>query len=478
MNKKYLSLILGISIILFLPVTMNCQNLFLTTYPTVYDKDSREVINTPDGGYIIAGSTNNSNQYDADLYVMKADVHGNFLWGKTYGGAKPEYAYSMVATSDGNYFVVGYSQSFGGGDFDIYLIKIDPTGTLLWQKTYGGIGNEHGREIIPTSDGNYAIVGTSNSGQTSDQAFLMKIDLAGTVLWTKYYGGDMHEGGNSVKETPTGDFIVNGQTFSYGQTNGSVYLVKTNSTGDTTWTRYYNTGNITSEGTSIVSNPDGSFVFIIRDSSATNDIDARLIKTDSNGNILWNKLYGGNQKDTPKRLRQTSDGGYVASITSRSFGWINPDMWILRFNTIGDTLWSKHFGGPNHEHANDIKQTADGGYVVTGHSKSYGTDGQRIMLVRTDEAGLVGIKINNLDIVNFNLFPNPSSNGKLSLQMQEGISANLKICNPLGQIVFNEPVLFRDKEIKPISLEQNTPGIYLITIYTSEFTVSRKVLIE
>ncbi|MGZ3882985.1 MAG: T9SS type A sorting domain-containing protein, partial [Bacteroidia bacterium] len=376
------------------------------------------------------------------------------------------------------YFVAGYSQSFGGGDYDIYLIKIDPSGNLLWQKTYGGTGNEHAREIIHTSDGNYVLTGPSNSGQSSQQAFLMKIDLAGTVLWTKYYGGSGQETSNSVKQTPDGGFMMSGQTFSYGQSSGVVYLIKTDVNGDTTWTKYYNTGSLLSEAISLVSNGDGSFAFVVRDSTAASDIDVRIIKMDNTGNVIWNKNYGGSQKDTPKRLRNTNDGGYVASTTSRSFGWINPDMWILKFTSGGDTLWSKHFGGSNHEHGNDIKQMPDGGYIVVGHSKSYGPDGQRIMLVRINSAGTLGVKINDGEELSFNLYPNPSTDGALAIRYGKPATSSLKICNSLGQCVYSAALEFETNEAKTIRLTDPVPGVYIVSLQIDDHIATKKIIIE
>jgi hypothetical protein len=463
--------------ILILPFKDHSQNSFLKTYPTTYDKDAREVLLMPDGGFLIAGSTNNSDQADCDLYVSKTDAQGNFLWGKTYGGIKPEYAYSMIETSDGNYFVLGYSMSFGGGDFDSYLIKIDPAGNLIWQKTYGGWGNEEGREIIRTNDGNYAFVGSSNSNLASDQLTLTKIDLAGNVLWTKNYGGSLAESGNALMETSDGGFILNGQTLSFGsQPNGSAYLIRTNSVGDTTWTKYYNTGTMCSEGISVIAETDGSFLFAVRDSAGASDVDIRLIKTDASGAILWNKMYGGIKKDTPKKLRKTSEGGYVIASTSRSFGWINPDMWILKLTNAGDTSWTKHYGGVNHEHGNDIKEI-QGAYIAVGHARSYGPDGQRIMLVKIDNGGVSALSSTNNDI-SFNLFPNPAIGGNVTFQSAKNISSQLTVNNSIGQTILKETLVFENNESKTLKIGEDQPGIYLVTLKTGEAIFSKKIIVE
>jgi hypothetical protein len=468
---------LALLLILIIPFKQHAQNSFLKTYPTTYDKDAREVLVMPDGGYLIAGSTNNSDLMDCDLYISKTDAQGNFVWGKIYGGIKPEYAYSMIETSDGNYFVLGYSMSFGGGDKDIYLIKIDPSGNLIWQKTYGGWGNEEGREIISTSDGNYAFVASSNSNFTSSQMTLTKIDLSGNVLWSKNYGGSMAEFGNSLKESNDGGFILTGKTLSFGsQPNGSAYLVKTNSVGDTTWTKYYDTGTMVSEGISLIAETDGTYLFAVRDSASASDVDIRLIKTNASGSILWNKIYGGIKKDTPKKLRKTSEGGYMIASTSRSFGWINPDMWILKLTNTGDTIWTKHYGGVNHEHGNDVKEI-QGAYIAVGHARSYGPDGQRIMLVKIDNGGVSMLSSTNNDI-SFNLFPNPSADGNITFQSAKNTSSQLTVNNSIGQTILKETLVFESNESKTLKIGEDQPGIYLVTLKTGEAIFSKKIIVQ
>lgn len=476
LSRIYSNLFFILSLLL-VPFFIKAQVTFQKVYPTAYDKTSREVLATPDGGYIIAGSTNNSNVIDCDIYVIKTNSSGDTLWTRTYGGPKPDYAYSMLETSDGNYFILGFSQSFGGGDYDTYLIKINSSGALLWQKIYGGSGNEHGREIIKTTDGNYVIVGSSNSFTASKDAFLMKIDLAGTVLWSKYYGGLMEEAGNSVKQCNDGGFILTGQTFNFGP-DGDVYLVRTNSAGDTLWTKTF-TDPLADEGISIVANNDGTYTFAVRDSTATTDVDIRIIKTTSTGNVIWNKRYAGTDKDTPKRIRPTNDGGYIIGAISRSFGWINPDMWLLKLNAAGDTTWSRHYGGSDHEHCHDIKQTADGGYIACGQSRSYGP-GQKIIFLKLDASGQISVvpveefSLNNIS----NIYPNPTE-GIIKVVFARVISLKINITNTFGQIVFTEKIeTFKKDEAKVIDFTGNTPGIYFLTCQTRNNITTNKIILK
>ncbi|MBA3706130.1 MAG: hypothetical protein H0W84_09595, partial [Bacteroidetes bacterium] len=179
---------------------MKSQVTFQKNYPSInlYDQSGTDVLPMNDGGYLICGTTTNEILNDMDIYVVKTDNMGVPIWTKSYGGNKVEYANSMLETSDGNYFIVGYSQSYGGGDYDIYLIKIKPNGDTLWTKTYGDWGNDQGNEIIPTADGNYIIIGTSNGLATSNyDALMLKIDIDGNEKWKKNYGGNAYESGQS-----------------------------------------------------------------------------------------------------------------------------------------------------------------------------------------------------------------------------------------------------------------------------------------
>jgi hypothetical protein len=473
--------VLLVACISLYPGLMMSQNTFLKVYPTNLDKEARDVLATSDGGYIIAGSTNTSIMNDCDVYVIKTDANGDTVWTKSYGGPKPDYAFSMLETSDGNFFIVGYSQSYSAGDFDIYLLKINPTGGVVWSKTYGTSTNEEGHEIIATADGNYAIVGSTEIVSTNPPGnmYLMKIDVNGTVIWTKYYGGPNKEYGNSVKQTPTGGYILLGQTYSYGTGNGDAYLVKTNSTGDTIWTKTYG-GPLQEEGTSLVCNNDGSFAFLIRDSTSTRDIDTRVVKTDGNGTVIWDKIYGGTKKDTPKKIISTSDGGYFLGVTSRSFGWVNPDMWVLKLNAAGDSAWSRHYGGPNHEHCNAVRQTADGGYLAAGHTKSYGPN-QSIMFLKLDSNGQLGaasvieLAMNTM----FKIYPNPTA-GTVNLEMEnQPNTAIVKIKDAVGREIYSGSFEAGGSGLRErIDIGNNMPGIYFLSVWYEDRYSTQKIILK
>jgi len=454
------------------------QATFQKVYSSFYDQSGKDVLPTPDGGYILAGMTTNNTNNDMDVYLVKTNNLGDTLWTRSYGGAKPDYPNSILATSDGNYLVVGYTQSFGGGDYDVYLLKVKPSGDTLWTKKYGTWGNEQGNEIVATSDGNYMIVGVSkNTGTSNHNAMLIKISPSGNMIWTKHYGGAAYEAGLSVKQCNDGGYIMTGQTFSYGNGGGDVYLVKTNASGDTTWTKTYG-GSKDDEGVFVLANNDGTFVIAVRDSSTgAGDVDVQVIKTNSTGGVIWSKTYGGSKKDTDKMIQPTTDGGYIIAAHSRSFGWVNPDMWLVKIDSGGDTLWTRHFGGYDHEHCYAVRQTIDGGYIVVGHTESYSTN-NLIMLIKLNSLGKFGT-VGTEDLAydaGIKLYPNPSS-GSINIEMGNFSEASITINNTLGETIYSE-TLRKDNAYKTIDLKEHSGGIYFLRIESDAMITTKKFILD
>jgi len=187
---------------------------------------------TSDGGYILAGNTFSFGAGSADIILIKTDANGNIQWAKTYGEIGNDRAYSVQQTSDGGYIVAGFTDSFGAGGYDIFLIKTDANGNVQWAKTYGEIGNDRAYSVQQTSDGGYIVAGFTDSFGAGGDILLIKTDASGNIIWAKTYGGTVSDGASSVQQTSDGGYIVAGWTASFGAGSGDILLIKTDANGN------------------------------------------------------------------------------------------------------------------------------------------------------------------------------------------------------------------------------------------------------
>ena len=182
---------------------------------------------TTDGGYIVAGGTGSYGAGIGDVYLIKTNSSGDTLWTRTFGGINPDFSYSVQQTSDGGYIITGYTNSYGAGGNDVYLIKTDSSGDTLWTETFGGSFTDIGNSVQQTTDGGFIVAGDTYSyGAGSADIYLIKTDSSGDTMWTQTFGGTNADKGSSVQQTIDGGFIVTGSTTSYGAGGKDVYLIK------------------------------------------------------------------------------------------------------------------------------------------------------------------------------------------------------------------------------------------------------------
>lgn len=298
-------------------------------------------------------------------------------WRRMYGGASFEKGYSVDQTTDGGYIVTGFTFSFGNGR-QVYLIRIDSLGDTLWTRNFGGTGEDFGIHVQQTTDGGYIVVGYTNSFGNDVQIYLIKTDSLGDTLWTKTYGGPGTEVGYWVQQTSDGGYIITGGGgFSWGL--DPVYLIKTDSSGNVEWSKVY-CDTVQSLGVSVQQTSDGGY--IITGGHEFQNI--YLIKTDSLGNTLWAKGYYSGNIGWGHSVQQTSDGGYFVTGFLILGGWLV----LLKTDSLGDTLWVKTYKGPYGALRGFCgQQTTDGGYIATGRY-DIGQDSLRsAFLLKTDSLG-------------------------------------------------------------------------------------------
>lgn len=314
---------------------------------------------TPDGGYIMGGySTSNASgeksensKGSEDIWIVKVDGSGNILWQKTIGGSGQDFIFSIKPTTDGGYIVGAASDSNISGDktensrggLDYWIFKLDNSGNITWQKTYGGNQPEFDVHVFQTPDGGYFAAGYSDSGISGDKTspsygqrdfWALKIDNSGTIVWQKALGGSLVDRVQMAIPTSDGNYLIGG---------------------------FSNSGI---SGTKTEINRGGS--------------DFWIVKLAPNGNILWDKTYGGNTADVIKDMIETADGGYL--IGGYSASGISgdktentrgvEDYWILKLNNNGNLIWQKTIGGSMVDYLRDIKQLPNGNYLIAGYSES------------------------------------------------------------------------------------------------------------
>jgi hypothetical protein len=263
----------------------------------------------------------------------------------------------------------------------------------LWTRTYGGTSSDVGTSVQQTTDSGYIITGTTHSfGVGMDDVYLIKTDSNGDTLWTKTYGGTGDDKGSSVQQTADSGYIITGMTNSLGDSEYDVYLIKTDSNGDTLWTKTYG-GTEHEYGLSVQQTTDDGYIIAGHtDSFGAGGDDVYLIKTDSNGDTLWTKTYGGGGHEKGKSVQQTIDSGYIITGYTGSFGF-DADVYLIKTDSNGDTLWTKTYDGTvgNDSGGNDcgysVQQTADSGYIIAGITRFFGAYFDDVYLIKTDSNG-------------------------------------------------------------------------------------------
>ena len=310
-------------------------------------------------------------------------------WNRTLGGSQADGGFSVQETSDGGYIIAGYTMSFGSGQRDVYLVKTDSQGRETWSTTFGGSQADGGFSVQETSDGGYIIAGSTMSfGLGSSDVYLVKTDSQGMETWSTTFGGSQADGGYSVQETSDGGYIISGVTASSGAGGTDVYLVKTDSQGMETWSTTFG-GSQDDLGYSIQETSDGGYIISgYTMSVGAGGHDVYLVKVDSQGRETWSTAFGGSGHDFGWSVREISDGGYIIAGHTMSFGAGEGDVFLVKADSQGMETWSTTFGGAQDDCGYSVQAASDGGYIIVGYTMSLGAGGSDVYLLKVDQGGV------------------------------------------------------------------------------------------
>ncbi len=414
---------------------------------------------TNDGGFIVAGYTESNNgevfgnHGGKDAWVVKLSSNGAIQWGKCYGGSKWEEASAIRQTNDGGYIFAGLAQSSDGdvsgvhGDLDYWVVKLDNVGTILWQKAFGGSGEDMANDVRQSFDGGYVVTGKSDSedgdvigNHGSDDYWVVKLNSMGEIEWTKALGGNSADVAEEIWQTTDSGFILVG------------YVLK-NSSGD------------------ITGHHGGIY-------------DAWVAKINSLGHLMWQRALGGSWLDYGRSVQQTNDGMYiVAGSTVSNDGDVSglhsenySDAWVVKLNDLGEIVWQKTIGGTNDDACFSIQQTNDGGYITAGYNWS--TDGDATTCHGYNDFWIVKLSPESSptsapQTLPLQVYPNPAQQS-ISLNIYAQDSAlTVNITDLLGRALSRQTIPSDGK----VDIAALPNGLYLLTaitpsgkVYTGKFS--------
>lgn len=309
------------------------------------------------------------------------------MWTKTVGGPANDIGLSMVPAFGGGYVISGETDSYGAGYFDAFVMKLDENGSVIWNKTFGGAGNDYGEAIVRTTDSCYAIGGyTSSYGMGDYDMYITKIDQAGNIMWTRTVGSAGYDYALSIVETIDKGFALCGSTSAFGQGYTDLYMAKLDSNGNLQWSRTVG-GTQGDFGSYIIQSTDGGYVLAgVTLSFGAGQYDIYIVKLSSSGALEWTRTVGGADFEYLYSIIQCSDGGYAAAGSTASYGAGGYDEFTLKLNSAGVLEWAKSIGGTGDDAARTVIQTPMG-YLTAGESGSFGAGGFDMFITGLDSLG-------------------------------------------------------------------------------------------
>ena len=467
---------------------------------------------TTDGGFIIAGLSDSmdgdvgGNNGIIDYWIVKLDDIGSLVWETNLGGSNNDQAYSIDQTSDGGYIVAGLSFSNDGdvggnnGESDYWIVKLNDTGSIIWETNLGGSLRDAAYSIEQTSDEGFIVAGytLSNNGDVGGNYgnfdyWIVKLNDTGSLIWETNLGGSSTDIPSSIHQTNDGGYIVAGFSYSNdGDVGGNweeedYWIVKLDDTGNLIWETNLG-GNYMDIANSIQQTIDGGYIVAGLSYSTDGDLggnnggtDYWIVKLDDTGSMIWEANFGGDSEEIAYDIQQTIDGGfiivgesdYASDDVGGNNGW--SDYWVVKLDNTGSMIWETNLGGSFWDIPRSIKQTIDGDFIVTG--LSYSDDGD----VGGNNGGydywIVKLKVTTLGLEdnllskNIILSPNPTTNTITIANLSQEI-AKIELLDMQGRIVLSKSEVINNT----INISSLQPATYIVKIYVGRTIFYKNVI--
>ncbi|WP_232054710.1 PEGA domain-containing protein [Thermococcus sp. 2319x1] len=374
--------------LLSLPVKAESQTYWAKTYGGSNFDWARAVALAENGDIIVAGGTESFGAGGYDVWVLRLDENGNVKWAKTYGGSGDDRAFAVAVAPNGDIIVAGETKSFGAGGYDVWVLRLDENGNVRWQKTYGGSGDDGAYAVAVAPNGDIIVAGyTYSFGPGWEDFWVLRLDENGNVRWQKTYGGTYMDKAYAVAIAPNGDIIVAGYTASFGAGGYNVWVLRLDADGNVKWQKTYG-GNDYDWAYAVALAENGDIIVAgYTYSFGAGYDDVWVVRLDENGNVRWQKTYGGSYYDEAFAVALAENGDIIVAGYTASFGAGGYDVWVLRLDENGNVKWQKTYGGSNDDRAFAVALAENGDIIVAGHTGGFDAGIWDFWVLRLPEDG-------------------------------------------------------------------------------------------
>ena len=460
------------------PSLLNAQaTYFQKVFGTSGSDAGRSVKQLSNGDIYIGGYSNYSSLNTSDYTLCKLDKSGNLLWTKFFGDSLNNAALYLNIDYNENLILCGQTDA-GLNDADAFVCKLDTAGTLIWYKTFGNFQNQSLKYIEATKDRGYIACGSTNDLSGTNDYYVIKLDSMGNQQWAGNFGGSINDYSDMIHQTKGGDYIVTGVTNSDGAGGYDVEIIQLDSVGNVVWDGLY--GDSLNNGCQgLLALKHGGYMSYGETQTVNSPVfDFFIQKIDSVGNSMFRKTFGGTSPDAIFSMVEAKDGGIVFTGYSNSYNPGPLNLVVGKTDSLANLLWITNYGDAGIDIGYEIIAEKDSGYLVVGNTFQNGSD-EFYLLHVNDSGQIIGMNETLIQQFNTQVFPNPSK-GDFTIfsRFAEGSSITLEICNTMGICLLRQNFISKSKNINFQVADKLKSGIYYLTLSDSKSTSYSKICIQ